>query len=394
MLFHILRHIQTNHGVSAAVDLLCQRPAELGFPHAGGPGEQQAGNGPVFVPDAGKAPAHRLRHDFHRLRLAHHMCFQQTFQIQQPLPLPCGEPPHGDAGSGGHHPGDIGGGHRPAPAIVTGLCHHGLHFIPELRRLFKPPLPDRLVELLFQLPSGGSTTAQAHFLHSGPGGSLVQKINGLIRQKQVRKIPHGKPDGFFQGFLGDSQPVMPLQARLQRPEDGQGGFAARLLHHHRTEPALQCRILFNILPIFLQRGGPQHLQLPPAQGGLKDVGGINGPLRRPGAHNGVHFVHKENHISGAVYFRQHIPQPLFKFPPVFGARHQAGHVQAHEPLVFQLGRHVAHRHPLRQALGNSRFPHPRLPHQGGIILVLSAEDADYRVDLPIPANHRLHGRGL
>ena len=184
---------------------------------------------------------------------------------------------------------------------------------------------------------------------------------------------------------------MPFQSRLQGPEDGKGGLAAGLLHRHRPEPALQGGILFNIFPVFLPGGGPQHLQLSPAQGGFKNIGRVDGPLRRPGPHDGVHFVHKEDHVAGTVDLRQHIPQPLLEFSPVFGARHQAGHVQTDKPLVFELGRHIAHGHPLGQALGDGGFSHPRLPHQGRVIFVFPAENADHGVDFPVPADHRLHG---
>ena len=86
--------------------------------------------------------------------VAHDMGFQQLFQSQEPFPFPRGQTPHGDAGAGRNHPGDIGGSHRPRPAVFPRLGHHGLHFVPQLRRLFKSPLPHCLVELLFQFLSG------------------------------------------------------------------------------------------------------------------------------------------------------------------------------------------------------------------------------------------------
>ena len=184
--------------------------------------------------------------------------------------------------------------------------------------------------------------------------------------------------------------VVPLQTGLQRPQNGKGGFLSRFLHHHRAEPALQSRILFNIPAVFLPGGGPQHLQLSPAQSGLEDIGGVDGPLRRTGAHNGVHLVHKEDHVPTALYLRQHIPQPLFKFSPVFGACHQACHIEAYQPFVLELGRHISQGHPLGQPLGNGGLTHPRFSYQSRIILVLPAEDPHHHVDLPVPSDHRLH----
>ena len=108
----------------------------------------------------------------------------------------------------------------------------------------------------------------------------------------------------------------------------------------------------------------------------------------------MHFIHKEDHIPGAVDLRQHIAQTLLEFAPVFGTRHQGCHIQADQPLVLELGRNIAHGHPLGKSLGNGSLPYPRLPHQGGIVLILPAQNADHRINLPVPANDRLHGRRL
>ena len=37
---------------------------------------------------------------------------------------------------------------------------------------------------------------------------------------------------------------------------------------------------------------------------------------------------KEDHVRAAPDLRQHIPEPLLKFSPVFCPRHQACHIQA------------------------------------------------------------------
>ena len=116
--------------------------------------------------------------------------------------------------------------------------------------------------------------------------------------------------------------VVPLQTGPQGLQNCHGGLLRGLLHRNGTEPPFQRRVLFNILPVFLPGGSPQHLQLPPAQGRLEDIRRVNGSLGGARAYDGVHFVHKENHIPASPDLRQHIPQPFLKFPPVFGARHQ------------------------------------------------------------------------
>ena len=334
VLFHILRHIQPDHGLPASVHLRRQCPAQLGFSHTGGTGKQQAGSGPAGVVDAAVAPAHRRGGCLHRPGLAADMTGQQPLQVQQPLPLSGGQPSHGNPRPGGHHPGNVGGGDGPGPLPVRGVLHQGLNPVPQLRRFFKPPLPHRLVELLLQSLPGGGAPGTAGFLHFGPGSPLVQQIDGLIRQVELRKIPDGQPHRLLHGLVRNPQVMVLFQPRLQGPQNPQGRFRVRLLHVHRPEPPLQSRVLFNIFPVLLPGGCPHHLQFSPAQGRLQDVRRVNGPLRRPRAHNGVHLIHKENHIPAAADFRQNIPEPFFKLSPVFGSRHQAGHVQAVQPLVL------------------------------------------------------------
>ena len=391
LLFHIFRHIQPEHGLPGTENLLGQHPTQLGFSYAGGAGEEQTGNGPPRIPDAGITPPDCLSHSGNRLALADDFCRQQTLQLQQPLPLSGGETPYGDSRALGYHPGNVRSVY--VPAAHAGLCQM-LHFVPKLCRPLELPLPDGSLQSFFQFLPGGAAPAAVQLLQPSPGGSLVQQINGLVRQIQVGQVSGGQPHRLPDGIVGDAQMVMPLQPRPQSLENGQGGLLAGLLHRNRPEPAFQRRVLFDILPVFLPGGGSQHLQLSPTQGGLENVRRVNGALGGSRSHNGVHFIHKENHVSAAADFRQHIPKPFLEFAPVFRPRHQGGHIQAHQPLFFQLRRHAAGGHPLSQPLGNGGFAHPRLPHQSRVILAFPAQDADDRVNFPFPADHRIHRCGF
>ena len=185
--------------------------------------------------------------------------------------------------------------------------------------------------------------------------------------------------------------VVPFQPRFQGPENGQGGFLPRLLHRHRPEPPLQGRVLFDIFPVFLPGGGPQHLQFSPPQGRLENIGGIDGSLRRSGAHDGMHLIHKQNHVAVCAGFPTAHPAAVPQTRPVLGACHQTGHVQTHQPFLLQLRRDIAHGHPLGKPLGNGRLSHPRLSHQGRVVLVLPAENANHHVNFLVPPDYRLHG---
>ena len=74
----------------------------------------------------------------------------------------------------------------------------------------------------------------------------------------------------------------------------------RLGDGHRLEPALQCRILFDVLPVFLEGGGADDLHLSPGQGRLENVGGVHGAFGIPRPHQIVHFVDDQNNIAQAL----------------------------------------------------------------------------------------------
>ena len=162
------------------------------------------------------------------------------------------------------------------------------------------------------------------------------------------------------------------------------------MDRHRPKPSIQRRVFFDEFAVLLQGGCTQHLQFSPSQSRFEDIRRINGPLCRTGAHDGMHFIHKQNHIAAASDLCQYIPKPFFKFAPVFGACHQVGHIQADEPLLLQLRRYVAQGHPLCQSLRNGCFAHAGFSDQSRVVLILPAQNANHHIDLLLPTDDRFH----
>ena len=223
---------------------------------------------------------------------------------------------------------------------------------------------------------------------------FIQKIDGFVRQIKIRQIPHRKPHSLFHSVFCDANMMVPLQSGLQTAQDCHCSFFSRLFYHYRPESALQSRIFLNKFPVFCQSGGSQHLQFTPAKRRFEDICRIDSALCRSRSYNGVHFVHKQDHISTATDLRQHIPKPLFKFASVLCASHQICHIKTDQPLILQLGRHIPRSHSLGQSLCNGGLTHTRFSHQCRIVLILSTQNPDHRFDFPIPADHRLHFRNL
>ncbi|OPZ74966.1 MAG: hypothetical protein BWY80_00353 [Firmicutes bacterium ADurb.Bin456] len=179
-----------------------------------------------------------------------------------------------------------------------------------------------------------------------PGTRLVNQVDGLVRQKPVRDVAAGQPGRRLQGPVGDPHAVMGLVFIPDSPQNFYRFFNCGFRHHNGLEAPLQGGVLFNMFAVFIQGGGPDALQFTPGQGRLQDVSRVYGPLRRPGAHQGVQFVNKHDYIGGLPGFFDNLLQAFFKFAPVLGPGHQGTHIQGDNPLVRQDFRYIAQGNPL------------------------------------------------
>ena len=393
VLLHIFRHIQPDQSVPAAVDAVGQGLAQGRLAHAGGAQEQQRRHGPLLVGQPHSAPAHGLGHGRHGLLLPQDLPRKGRPESQEPRPVRLGHLSHRYAGPQGDGLGHVLPVHHPLGQNAPLLPQQLLELIANGRRLLEPVLPHGLAQLPVQGLAGRLGPVRQE-LAAGPGRRLVQHVHGLVRQKVGRQIPAAQIHRRLQRLAADSDSMVPLQTRLQGLQHPEGRLPVRLLHLHRPEPPLQGRVLLDVLAVLLQGRGSEDLHLAPAQGRLQQIGRVNGSLGRARAHQGVHLVHKQDHIAGAVNLRQDIPDPLLELAAILGPGQHGSHVQGKQPLVLQLLRHQALEHPLGQSLGDGRLPYPRLPDQGRVVFTLPAENGNDRVNLPVPAHHGVGVRRL
>src|SRR3990170_8123669 len=77
------------------------------------------------------------------------------------------------------------------------------------------------------------------------------------------------------------------------------GFLSRCwFHHYFLEPALQCPVLFNVLTVFIQRGGADALDIPPGKGGFKHIGSIERSRSTTCTNDRMNFINKKNYVGG------------------------------------------------------------------------------------------------
>ncbi|GBD28426.1 hypothetical protein HRbin31_00443 [bacterium HR31] len=185
--------------------------------------------------------------------------------------------------------------------------------------------------------------------------------------------------------------MVDLVLLLQAPEDGDGVLHRRLPHVDRLEPALQGRVLLDVLPVLVQGSSADAVQLAAGQHGLEDVGGVHGrPLRGTRAHHGVDLVDEQDDLALAVRdLLQHRLQPLLELPPVLGPGHEGAHVQLEDPLVLELLRHVPAHDALREPLHDGGLAYSGLADEHGVVLRPAAQHVDHPPDLLVPPDHRV-----
>ena len=107
VLFHVLRHVDANHGVIAFEQPVGERFGEFCFADTGGAKKEEAGDGAIRVAQASPGPLNRIRDGGDCLMLADHPLMQVILQMQQLCHFALYQPRHGDTGPLGDYLGDV-----------------------------------------------------------------------------------------------------------------------------------------------------------------------------------------------------------------------------------------------------------------------------------------------
>ena len=288
------------------------------------------------------------------------------------LDLPLG--PHGVtfAFQLGKLPVDVG---QPVFAPGVLLLAQGLFLDLQLH-----DLPLRLVQL----------RREAVDLHADLAGGLVHQVDGLVRQEAVGDIPVRQGGAGNQRPVGDPHAVVNLKPLLEPPEDGDGIPHRGLADEDLLEPALQSGVFFDILPVFVQGGGADAVELASRQLGLEEVPRVHAALGAARAYDVVEFVDEEqNPPLALLHLVQDGLQPLLKFSPVLGPGDKGTHIQGKNRLILQPLRHVAVEDPLGQPLHHGGLAHAGLADKDGVVFGLPVQNLDGMPDLRVPADHRV-----
>ncbi|OQA09625.1 MAG: hypothetical protein BWY65_01028 [Firmicutes bacterium ADurb.Bin373] len=100
-----------------------------------------------------------------------------------------------------------------------------------------------------------------------------------------------------QGGVFNPHPVVHFIFFFQAAQDGYAILYVGLSHVDRLKTAFQSGVFFYMFAVLVQGSCPHAAQFTPRQRRLEHIGRVNGPFRRPGAHQGMKLINKKDNFS-------------------------------------------------------------------------------------------------
>ena len=169
-----------------------------------------------------------------------------------------------------------------------------------------------------------------------------------------------------------------------------GVLHRRLVDEDRLEAAGERGVLFDMLAVFVERGGADAVQLAARQRRLQQVRGIHRAVGLAGADQRVHLVDEQDDAAGGRgHFRSTAFSRSSNSPRYFAPAISAPMSSDISCLSFSALRHVAVDDAQRQALDDRRLADAGLADQHRIVLGAPRQYLDGAADLFVAADHRV-----
>ena len=222
------------------------------------------------------------------------------------------------------------------------------------------------------------------------GAGFIHQVNGLIGQETVGDIAVRQGRSGNQRGVLNFDAVVDLVALLQTAQNRNGILDGRLVDHDRLETTFQRGVFLDILAVLVQRGCTDAVQLAAGQHRFEQVARVHRAVGLACADDGVQFIDEEDDLAlGLLDLVQNALQAFLKLAAVFCTRDQCAHVQAEHGAVFQVLGHIAAHDTLSKALGDGGLTDTGLTDEDGVVLALTAQDADDVADLAVTADDRV-----
>ena len=222
------------------------------------------------------------------------------------------------------------------------------------------------------------------------GGRFVDQVDGLVGQEAVGDVAVRERGRGDDGRVFDAHAVMHFVFFLQAAKDRDGVFDVGFADENDLEAALESRIFFDVLAIFVERGGADGAQLSASQRGLQHVGGVDGAFGGSGADQRVQLVDEQNDLSLRVFdFLEDGLEAVFELAAIFCSGQHRTEIERDHALVLQSFGHVAGDDSLREAFDDGGFADAGLADEHGIIFRAARENLDDAADFFVASDDRI-----
>ena len=197
--------------------------------------------------------------------------------------------------------------------------------------------------------------------HAQASGGFIDQVDGLIGEKAIGDIALRKHRRRDNGGVLNAHAVVHFVAFFQTAQDGDGVFDGRFGNDHGLKTALERRVFFDVLAVFVERGGADGAEFASRERGLQHVGSVHRAFRSASADESVEFVDEKNNLAfGFGDFLENGFQAILELAAVFRAGDQRRQIESHDALGLQDFRHVSSDDALREAFHDGCFAHAGL----------------------------------
>ena len=219
---------------------------------------------------------------------------------------------------------------------------------------------------------------------------LVDEVDRLVGQEAARDVPVGQDGCADERRVLDAHAVVHLVALLQAAQDADRVLDRRLADVHLLEPALEGRVLLDVLAVLVEGRRADHPQLAAGEHRLDHVAGIHRALGAAGADDGVQFVDERDHLPvGVGDLLEDRLEALLELAAVLGTGEHRGDVERDEPLVLESLGDVAVGDARGEALDDRRLADARFADEHRVVLGPPRQHLDAAPDLLVTSDDRV-----
>jgi hypothetical protein len=223
---------------------------------------------------------------------------------------------------------------------------------------------------------------------------LIDQVDRLVGQEAVGDVAVGEGGGGDQRGVGDAHAMVDLVAFLDAAQDRDGVLDAGFADHHRLEAALERGVLFDVLAVFVERGGADGAQFAAGELGFEQVAGIDRALGGARADDGVQLVDEQNDAAlGIGHFLEECLEAVFEFAAVFGTGDHGAEVHGDDPFVLERIGHVAGDDAAGEAFDDGGFADAGLADEHRVVFGAAGKHLHHPADFLVAADHRVEFAG-